>query len=261
MKPLLCIGVPYWLGTKTHYTGSVEVMQSLAQTIGAPWVEAVPQPHSTDPVTAINRGLAQVIQAHPDHLPLIFAGDCTTAIGALAGLASQRPSVVWYDAHGDFNTPETTLSGFLGGMPLAALVGRGNAALLDEVGLAPIPEEQVILTDARDLDPAEADLLRSSAVRHLPQVTDLLTAELPASPLYIHMDTDVITPAEMPAQSYLSAGGPTLAATITTLERLLTQRPIAGVLFSLWNNQLPNADLAAASTLHMARSMADLLRS
>ena len=90
--------------------------------------------------------------------PVSIAGDCCSAIGMLTGLqrAGIDPTLVWFDAHGDFNTMETTLSGFLGGMPLAMLVGRGDLALPEAVGLAPLPESRVILTDGRDLDPPEA---------------------------------------------------------------------------------------------------------
>ena len=58
--------------------------------------------------------------------PVSIAGDCCTSIGVLAGLqrAGVHPTLIWFDAHGDFNTPETTPSGFLGGMPLAMITGR-----------------------------------------------------------------------------------------------------------------------------------------
>src|SRR5512136_997268 len=77
--------------------------------------------------------------------PVSLAGDCCTPLGVLAGLqqAGLVPVLLWLDAHGDFNTWETTPSGFLGGMPLAMLVGRGDQTMAQAVGLRPLPESRV----------------------------------------------------------------------------------------------------------------------
>ena len=89
--------------------------------------------------------------------PVVIGADCQTPIAVVAGLsrAGVSPRVLWLDAHGDFNTPTTSPSGFLGGMPLAMLVGRGDRRLLEAAGLAPLSERDVVLFDARDLDPAK----------------------------------------------------------------------------------------------------------
>src|SRR5919108_1785832 len=82
-----------------------------------------------------------------EFFPLILGGDCTVALGALAGLLDPAASgVAWFDAHGDFNTPDTTPSGNLGGMPLACAVGRGLDKLRERSHLtAPVPERNVSL--------------------------------------------------------------------------------------------------------------------
>src|SRR5262249_23885999 len=99
--------------------------------------------------------------------PLVVSGDCTTSLGTLAGLQRKGcdPAIAWFDAHGDFNTHETTLSGYLGGMPLALPVGRGDPTLRDRLDLRPVPENRVILGEARDLDPPERLALDASAGR------------------------------------------------------------------------------------------------
>src|SRR6266699_4095190 len=77
-------------------------------------------------------------------------------------------AVVWLDAHGDFNTPTITISGYLGGMPLAMLTGRAPELFCDALGLRPVADTDVVLADARDLDPAEdrkSTRLNSSHVR------------------------------------------------------------------------------------------------
>jgi arginase len=119
------------------------------------------------PVISVNRAIAEAIQAHHDAIPMIMAGDCTACVGAMKGLEAQSPHVLWYDAHGDYNTPETSPSGFLGGMPLAAMVGRGSQWMLEGVKMTPIAEERVVLIDARDLDPEEAQLVRESKTHAL----------------------------------------------------------------------------------------------
>jgi arginase len=103
--------------------------------------------------------------------PVSIGGDCCTSIGFLAGLqlGGLKPTLIWLDAHGDFNTWETTPGGFLGGMPLAMLAGRGEQTIVEGVGLDVLPEAQIILSDARDLDPGERESLEDSAVHHVPE--------------------------------------------------------------------------------------------
>ena len=98
--------------------------------------------------------------------PVSIMGDCCATIGVMAGLqrAGVEPTLLWFDAHGDFNTWETTPSGFLGGMPLAMIVGLGDLTMNRAVGLEPIPSSRVLLCDGRDLDPGERDLLDASDV-------------------------------------------------------------------------------------------------
>lgn len=258
MKPYLFVGVPYWLGELKPERTEVRAIKNsgIVEELNASWVDLAPDfSASSDPVIAVNRALAQAVQAHPDHFPVILAADCTSCLGAVKGLENQQPAVLWYDAHGDFNTPETTPSGFLGGMPLAALVGRGNEHLLEGVGLPPLDEQRIIITDARDLDLEEGVNLRASAVTLLPKVSDLLSHPLPDRPLYVHFDTDVVDSSEMPAMSYPTAGGPSLAETEATLKRVMRDGNVAGVLFSLWNDALPGAGIALQGTLRLIRGM------
>ncbi|NLY49974.1 MAG: arginase [Firmicutes bacterium] len=99
-------------------------------------------------------------------LPLVLGGDHSIAIGTLAGAASVKQcGVIWIDAHGDFNTPETTSSGNIHGMPLAASLGRGDERLVSCGGfVAKAKEKNVALIGARDLDPEERESLRQSRI-------------------------------------------------------------------------------------------------
>lgn len=173
--------------------------------------------------------------------PVSFAGDCCATIGVLAGLqcAGLEPTLIWFDAHGDFNTWETSPSGFLGGMPLAMAVGRGEQTLLEGTGLRPWREEKVILTDGRDLDPGERDLVDASAVRHLTELNALLESDVvPAGPLYVHFDTDIIDPTEAPAMNYPALNGPTAAEVRAVFHRLAQTGRIVAVSVSLWEPRL-----------------------
>ena len=204
---------------------------------------------------AVNRALAQAIQAHADKTPVVFANDCTSCLGMMKGLEAKSPAILWYDSHGDFNTPETTPSGFLGGMPLAALVGRGNQHLMRGLDLAPVAETDVIISDVRNLDPEEGLMLRDSGVTIYETLAALDAAPLPDKPLYIHFDTDVVDCAEMPAMSYPEPDGPSLAESIASLKRSLNRGDTAGVLFSLWNDTLEGSAEAREATLQLVRAL------
>ncbi len=100
--------------------------------------------------------------------PLVLGGDHSIAIGTLAGVAKhfQNLGVIWYDAHGDLNTDETTPSGNIHGMPLAASLGFGHPELIDVGGFHPkVKPENVVIIGARDLDQAERDLIKKHSIK------------------------------------------------------------------------------------------------
>ena len=147
--------------------------------------------------------------------PLLLSGDCPTALGAVAGLQRRYHdlAVVWLDAHGDFNTPAISISGYLGGMALAMLTGRTPGLSGDALGLRQVADTNVVLADARDLDPAERDALTASQVRRVPANPAAITAALGGlgrTPVYLHLDIDVIDSAQLPGLRFPSGPGPAL---------------------------------------------------
>ncbi|MGH3154596.1 MAG: arginase family protein, partial [Streptosporangiaceae bacterium] len=125
--------------------------------------------------------------------PVVASGDCLTALGTIAGLqaAGADPAIVWFDAHGDVQTPETSSSGYLAGMVLRLLTGYRPELIASALGLRPVPEDRIVLAGARDLDPPEVAYLDQSLIRRC-QVTGLAAAGIPDGPLYVHLDMDVI---------------------------------------------------------------------
>jgi arginase len=120
-------------------------------------------------------------------------------------------------------------------MPLAMLVGRGEQTMLKALELMPLAEDRVILTDARDLDPGEKQLIEAANIIHLPDVNSLLNSMLPDGPLYIHLDTDIVNPAEAAAMNYLAAGGPSAKELQAVMKHLSRTEKIAAVSMSTWN--------------------------
>jgi arginase len=165
-----------------------------------------------------------------DRRVLILSGNCgPAALSALSALGPSRTGIIWFDAHADFNTPETSASGFLDGMALSILTGRcwpGLAARF--TGFEPVPESNVLLIGARDLDVPEAAALGDSAIRRVPGTKmGLLGAAVAdlsqrAENFYLHLDVDVLDESEGSANSYASGGGLTadqLYAALELLER------------------------------------------
>jgi arginase len=258
MTRFVCLSVPYYLGQPLESTSELEAIRThaLIGEIGANWVEVQPDfTRFNNPVTAVHAAIANAITQHSDFVPLVFAPDCVSALGIMKGLGSQAPEVVWLDAHGDFNTPQTTPSGFLGGMPLAALVGRGNEALMQGLQLTPISESRVTLSDARNLDPGESQLLQSSAVTHLKNISELEKVNWSGKSVYLHLDTDVVDPTDMPTLHYPEPNGPSLETVASAVKHIVKSSRLASVYISLWDDKLPGADQAREATFHLLRAI------
>ncbi len=173
-------------------------------------------------------------------IPINITGDCCSSIPVLAGLqkAKINPIVLWLDAHGDFNTHETSPSGFLGGMPLAMLVGKGDLTLNNAMSLYPINEQDIILSDARDLDPEEEIMLNSSNIKIVRSISELIGCDFGQRPIYLHFDTDILRLEDAPAQNYPAMGGASKDELNCLFTHLKTHHNICAITVSTWNPYL-----------------------
>jgi arginase len=186
---------------------------------------------------------------------VVISGDCTTALGTVAGLqrAGADPGIVWFDAHGDVQTLETTTSGYLGGLPLRLLTGYRPELIAARLGLRPVPERRVVLVGARDLDPPEVTYLAAAPVRRA-EVTGLRAADLPDGPLYVHLDLDVADPAAVPGLRYPAPGGPGPEQVADALRLLLGTGRVAAIgVACSWR---PGHGAAAAVAPHLRAALA-----
>ncbi|MEV4142836.1 arginase family protein [Amycolatopsis sp. NPDC049691] len=177
--------------------------------------------------------------------PVVLSGNCGASAGVVASMDTDGDlAVVWLDAHADLNTPETTTSGFVDGMALAMLTGRCRTAI---PGLRPVPEEQVLLVGARDLDPAEREVLAGSAIRLLPaRPAEVAAAVFPprVRRVHLHVDLDVHDSRRVGrANEYAAPGGPDAAEVRAVVEAISARLPLVSATFAAYD---PAADTTGA---------------
>ena len=191
--------------------------------------------------------------------PIVLAGNCSTAVGTLAGLGADFTAVAWFDAHGDFNTPETTRSGFLDGTALAIITGRCWTQLAATIpGFSPIPDNRVCLIGTRDLDAPERALLDESSVDVIEpnEVRSGLSRTLKrirqqVDSIYVHLDLDVLDSAVAVANSYALSGGLTLEDLDDALAHIAGEFRIAGVTLSAYDPAVDTFGHAAQAAIRL----------
>ncbi|MGO9005354.1 MAG: arginase family protein [Beijerinckiaceae bacterium] len=189
-----------------------------------------------------------------DRIPLIFANRCGASLATIAAALRHRPDakVVWFDAHGDFNTPDSSPTGYLGGMVLTALCGLWASGF--GAGLTP---DRIVLAGQRDLDPQESLLIAKHGVTlvaaphgRLDQAR--LIEAVDGAPIWLHIDTDVIDPLCLPAE-YRVRGGLHPNALRAALAALLQTSELVG--FELTEFETPQDEVlrhhALDTIMHM----------
>ncbi|HET6822274.1 MAG TPA: arginase family protein [Anaerolineales bacterium] len=166
----------------------------------------------------------RVTQARDDgKFPLILSGNCGATVGVIAGMGPKPPGIIWFDAHGEFNTPETTTTGFLDGMGLAIATGQCWKRLsLSIPGFRPLPGANILHIGGRDFDSGEREMLEQAGATVLDAASveqtgmrmalDSIMPEFlrNAGETHIHIDLDALDPKETPANGWLTEGGLTV---------------------------------------------------
>jgi arginase len=179
--------------------------------------------------------------------PIVLAGNCSTTLGVMAAHGSigaiGSTGILWLDAHADFNTPETTTSGFFDGTSLSQVTGGAWQALAASVpGFHPVAERNVILVGARDLDPAEEERLSRShicriAAADVPDALDAAFDQLSrrVSQIHLHIDLDVLDPTVGRANVFSVPGGLSLVQAETLIDAAGARFDIASLTLSAYD--------------------------
>lgn len=190
---------------------------------------------------AVDAAIAAAVQrsAAAGRVPVVLAGNCHSCLGTLSGLGT-RASIIWFDAHGDLNTPDTTETGYFDGMALSTALGWGWQALTRQIpGFNAASDAHVVLAGGRDLDGGERGLLERSRIAHHwpPSGSDRVSAEFaaalaePSRPrqAYVHLDLDVIDPADLRANRFGVPGGVSTAWLEEALRTVRQRHHVAAV--------------------------------
>ncbi|MGB5750721.1 MAG: arginase family protein [Desulfobacterales bacterium] len=170
----------------------------------------------------LNRLLADEVRRGIEEgfFPVVLSGNCNSCLGTIAGISPDHLGVVWFDAHGEFNTPDTTLSGFLDGMPIAMATGRCWKSVAKTIpGFSPLAEKNLVLVGARDLDAEEQRQLEQSEINLIRTVDGreteifrgleaaLVQLQSRVAGIYLHIDMDAFEVGEGAANHYGASGG------------------------------------------------------
>lgn len=255
------------LGHSVVDQGNVEVPPSETLEIQNPKLKYL------DSIITVARYLADRVEANTvaGHASLVLGGDHSIAIGSVAGAARNRNiGLIWLDTHGDFNTAESTPSGNIHGMPLAALCGYGDERLVTLDGqqeMAPrISTQNVALVGARDLDAVEKSLMREAGITvYSMEAVDRFgigevmrraidIASRATDGIYVSLDMDVIDPMYAPGVGTASAGGLSYREAHLAVEMLAETGKIIGMDLVEVNPILDHLNTTAELAVQLALS-------
>ncbi|MCC2685817.1 MAG: arginase [Paenibacillaceae bacterium] len=223
-------------------------------------------------IIRVNRILSRRVSALHDggRLPLILGGDHSLALGTIAGAARSRGriGVIWIDAHGDVNTADTSPSGNVHGMPLAAALGYGHRALTAIGGRQPLVRpENVVLIGVRSLDPGERSLLRQTGVTvfTMPEIDRhgmafvmeqaIAMATRGTSGVHLSFDMDSLDPLHAPGVGTPVAGGLTIREAHLAMELLAAARVVGSADLVEVNPLLDDGNRSAELAVDLAASL------
>jgi len=234
----------------------------------------VAQADQLNAVLELNRALSAQVRAaaRVGSAPLVLAGCCNSALGTLGALAGEDIGVIWFDAHGDFNTPATSPSGFLDGMALALCAGLCHREPLNRFGLLrPVAPARIAHIGGRDFDPGEREALerlggqvvsaqqlrRGGVQAEVSRVLDQLEPQVRG--VYLHVDIDVLDPARYPANQFPAPGGLELDELIAAIEMIGSRLQVRAAALTAYDPEYDPQGSTLAAGLQTLRTLATLL--
>lgn len=224
----------------------------------------------------LHRALAEAVAAAARNgsWPLVLAGNCNSAVGTVSGLqaahADGGTGVVWFDGHGDCNTPETFSGDFLDAMALSTLTGRCWQALCATVpGFRALPDDHVTLVGAHGADQGALAVLKASGIQHV--VTADIFGNGAASALgpaldrmrscgvtrvYLHLDLDVLDAAWARANQFAPKGGLLPDQLAACIDQVLKRFPVAATAIASYDPALDDSDLVQAAAFQLLARIA-----
>jgi arginase len=185
------------------------------------------------------------------YLPIILSGNCSATVGVMAGHNSTTTGVIWFDAHGDCETPETTTSGFLDGMAISMLLNRSWQNLLARHQLhSPLTGKNIALIGARDLSNHEEQFIKTTGINHITvdeikhfntDAIKSICSEFVRSgmqKIHVHVDVDVIDPLVAPSNSYAVGKGLSTKEVFNMIDACKRVIPIASATISSYDPSL-----------------------
>ena len=214
----------------------------------------------------LNRLLAECVHTcvSNDRFPLVLSGNCNSSLGTLAGIDPKDTGIIWFDGHGDFNTPDTSTSGFLDGMGLATAVGLCWKKLAASIpGFTPIDGKNVIHVGVRDYSEDERQLFAGSGVAVIEAEainrlgvskafeSSLQKLRTSVERIYLHFDLDVLDPEKYPANEFSPPDGLTVEQVVDSVEIIGSRFEIAACGIASFDPKCDKADM----TLHAGQQI------
>lgn len=222
---------------------------------------------TTDLNTQVRHGVEAAVG--DGRFPILVSGNCNASLGAISALGVEDTGVIWFDAHGDFNTPETSSSGFLDGMALAIATGRCYPEEWQRMGNEQnVPDRNIMLAAIRELDNDEAALIHESdcvlslaADLRPASFDDYFVARLRqlrthATRAFVHLDVDALDPEEAPGVEYKSPDGVSAGQMQRAIDAIGERFQIAGVTLADFNPEFDKEEKTASLCVELIARMA-----
>ena len=258
-------------------SGAYELFSGRATVTEPSFPEELRTSEPTDNLGVLGGEIADAVAAgrRAGEPVLVVGGDCSHVPGVVGGLQlahgpDARIGLLWFDAHGDFNTPRTTFSGMLGGMPVAVSAGLCWPRWRElSKQPSPLPTDRIVMVDVRNLDAPEEQLVRATDVViaapaagfpgvDLQEAVDDLAAKCDI--LYLHIDSDILDERYVPNHGTREPNGPNLQQVLQAVETVMaTGKVVTFALVSIWDKGA-GSDVAVRSGVELLRGSMQLWR-